>query len=114
MKKTNSKLVIIVAVVLAFITVSSYLIFFSKETDTRESCEANGGYWTVIPGIEVCNYPSDDAGKECTDSSQCEYRCLAPLGTEEGTSFTGSCQESSFIDCYTEIKDGVVIGGLCI
>ncbi len=49
--------------------------------DTQAKCEAKGGRWggTAIgrgrsPG---CNLPTKDAGKKCSDSSQCESACIA-------------------------------------
>lgn len=41
-------------------------------------CEARGGKWEQrgFVGVLKCNLPTSDAGKECTDSSQCESVCI--------------------------------------
>ena len=45
---------------------------------TREACLAAGGQWDDVSGrghITGCNLPTNDGGKSCTDSSQCEGLC---------------------------------------
>ena len=47
----------------------------------QATCEAQGGKWSRI-GLaprESCNLPTLDAGKVCSDSSECEGACLADL-----------------------------------
>lgn len=49
--------------------------------DTQTKCEAKGGQWGgVVSGrgrSPGCNLPTNDAGKKCSDSSQCESVCIA-------------------------------------
>jgi hypothetical protein len=49
--------------------------------DTQAKCDARGGRWGGdisgrgrSPG---CSLPTQDAGKKCSDSSQCESVCIA-------------------------------------
>jgi len=47
----------------------------------KETCLAKNGKWAKI-GLfpeEECNLPTSDAGRECSDVSQCEGTCLADL-----------------------------------
>lgn len=51
---------------------------------TAAQCTASGGHWQRIcmMGTLACVTPYADAGKACTDGSECAgKRCLAPTGT---------------------------------
>ena len=39
----------------------------------------------------ACVFPSNDAGRICDDSSDCEGLCRAPLNTPAGTAVKGTC-----------------------
>lgn len=39
----------------------------------------------------ACVYPATDAGKTCTDSSQCQSLCMTSVGTPAGTRASGTC-----------------------
>jgi len=52
-----------------------------KFTNDKESCIKLGGKWEG--GIEECNMPTNDSGKVCFDSSECEGVCIAQLSQEE-------------------------------
>ena len=88
----------------------------------KESCEAAGGKWEINDAA-VCNLPTSDSGKECTDSSQCEGLCIAELSSEEynkaikGTVIytKGRCSgETSVLGCTPIVNDGKVFGILCM
>lgn len=51
----------------------------------KESCELLGGWWGTIGRmrVEICNLPTSDAGKECSDSDECEGYCIAELSRED-------------------------------
>jgi hypothetical protein len=57
-----------------------------------------------------------DAGKVCTDSSQCLGRCLASKDAKVGQSkVTGLCQGYKHrIGCAGELAEGKVIHVICI
>ena len=50
------------------------------------------GVWRDGPETyPECNMPTLDAGKACSDSSQCESYCQAPKGVKIDTEATGQC-----------------------
>lgn len=77
----------------------------------RETCQQAGGRWQTsgILRIYGCLLPAKDAGKICTDDSQCQYNCNARSGEkpEPGQPATGQCQaNNTYTGCYIEIRDG--------
>jgi hypothetical protein len=67
-------------------------------------CGVNGGKWTRVCGEKDyrCLSPYADAGKACSDSSDCEGECVAdivelgpgtePIFVEPGMKVVGKCQ----------------------
>src|SRR3989338_3192292 len=62
---------------------------FIFETWFKQRCSTQGGIWQESPqefskkkvgclgrGMHYCNFPLPDAGKACTDSSECKGKCL--------------------------------------
>ncbi|MDO8669213.1 MAG: hypothetical protein Q7K65_02880 [Candidatus Buchananbacteria bacterium] len=83
----------------------------AKELDNeRAECELKGGKWInhgdLYPPKPVCNLPTADAGKKCTDSDQCESYCQAPKNSKIGVNTTGTCYEWKLAECMQEVKDG--------
>ena len=75
-------------------------------------CESAGGLWNnwsfgVGRGPE-CNLSTSDAGKECTDYSQCESWCEAREGANTGSQESGFCHGYKLANCMHEVIDGVV------
>lgn len=96
-----------------------------KVPDTKASCEAAGGTWAAfgISPIEKCVLPASDAGKECSDSSECEGSCIAELSKEDNDKVSrgeavpakGKCTSSkSVFGCFPIVTQGKVDGILCI
>lgn len=90
-----------------------------QDLKDQASCVKNGGEWVRggLAGSFGCVLPAPDAGKSCTDSSQCTYRCFTNSGdnTSIGQTTTGQCQEnSSPFGCRTEIVGGKVEPTLCV
>lgn len=90
----------------------------------KESCEAQGGKWGNI-GLspeDVCNLPTSDAGKECSDSDECEGSCIAELSKRDwdkavyGVVYTkGKCTAWKItVGCHAFVEDGKVEGILCV
>ena len=86
----------------------------------QSSCEAQGGKWGPL-GLfpkEVCNLPTTDAGKACSDSSQCQSACIAALTQEQFDDVfrngailqtTGACAAwHILVGCIPFVEDGVV------
>lgn len=90
----------------------------ARSLKTEPSCIAKGGQWQRVGRIQQlsCVLPTSDAGKACTDASQCEMLCLATgADVVPGTAVTGQCSASTNIfGCLTRVKDGKVEGTLCI
>ena len=83
----------------------------------QEQCKAEGGFIRGVGmfGIPACVKPYPDAGKRCSDSSECQGMCKAPDSAVVGSSSTGSCQaENNEVGCYSEIETGTVIARMCI
>ena len=126
-------ILVIVFVIIAGITIYSYTKQIeqppTKQNITttptdKESCEALGGIWGRV-GLslnEECNLPTSDAGKECSDSDDCEGSCIAELSKEDqdkarqGVVYTkGKCTAWKItLGCQAFVEDGKVRGILCV
>jgi hypothetical protein len=88
-------------------------------TDVVANCEAKGG--TIRPvgisGSRACVIPYKDAGKDCTDSADCEGECWANSGdTRPGSDgmVHGQCQpDNMHLGCHTKVTDGKASGSIC-
>jgi len=71
-----------------------------------------------VPEYFVCVVPYADAGKECTDSSQCDGDCLVwESDIKYGEEVAGKCQAETPIEsgCYAQVRNGFAIEpGLCV
>ncbi len=68
-------------------------------------------------GLPACVLRYQDAGKRCSDSSQCEGRCLANGDSfpAEGKEAVGECQPTSdSCGCWAEIRDGRALRPVCV
>ncbi|PIE01082.1 MAG: hypothetical protein CSA79_01285 [Thiothrix nivea] len=84
-----------------------------------QQCEQGGGRWVRggIAGFYGCLRPAPDAGKRCTDSSQCAHHCNAVPGTEPppGTATSGQCQaNNNYSGCHIEIRQGIAQPRYCV
>jgi hypothetical protein len=90
----------------------------------REACEAGGGKW-VVSAIHVqgfCNNRTHDAGRACSDASECEGTCAANLTLKETIAamneskiVEGRCSEWRISDgCNAIVREGKVRGMLCV
>lgn len=85
----------------------------------KDACAAKGGEVRQegMLGTYRCTVPFADAGKACTDKSDCEGKCLLPPESEAaaGDAAAGACQASdSPFGCYAEILDGKIAAALCV
>jgi len=87
----------------------------------KAQCEADGGkykcYGFCTPSYtRFCDFPYQDAGKSCSDNSECTGFCIADE-FECKSDCTGTCAtyRLSMCDDPTELRDGVVFytGILC-
>lgn len=85
---------------------------------SKKACEAEGGNWQKVGRAQLaaCVLPASDAGKQCSDSRDCEVACITlKEGLKPGTSMAGQCHESTnLFGCRTHITEGVAEPTLCI
>lgn len=57
-----------------------------------------------------------DAGKSCTDGSQCQAgRCQGPMEAASRENVTGQCQPTNMaFGCYTTITNGRMGAAICV
>ncbi|MEZ5534101.1 MAG: hypothetical protein R3F02_00615 [Thiolinea sp.] len=84
-----------------------------------QQCENSGGRWVRggIAGFYGCLRPARDAGKSCTDSSECEYHCNASAGSSPaaGSPASGQCQsDNNYSGCNIEIRKGIAQPRYCV
>ena len=97
----------------------------SAVVQSARECSQLGGKWrNACPGKPTrCFIPYADAGKSCSDSSECEGECIidiairceavgkctVPVEPEPGTRMMGACQhELDECSSLVIVKDGVV------
>lgn len=89
----------------------------SVPTD-QASCEAQGGTWGRPSLMEKkqCNRPTADAGKKCSDHSECESDCVTEDSVPAGTEATGKCfgWTVTLGKCMNLVKDGKAQGVICV
>lgn len=83
------------------------------------ACAAKGG--TVRPVCRMqkpaCVIAYADAGKTCSDKSDCQGRCLyrGEAPADPATAVTGQCQANSDpCGCFTTVVKGHVGPGMCV
>lgn len=99
-------------------------ITFANRTataDERKACEATGG--EARPAgkaqFDMCVQTYPDAGKTCSDASDCLGRCVLEVGIdatpERGTLVTGVCEaDTDQFGCTPLVNGGVFEGAICI
>jgi hypothetical protein len=87
----------------------------------QEACAQAGGEVRQegMLGLPRCVIPYEDAGKVCSDGSDCEGRCLASDDVSdyeaEPGEIQGRCEaDDSPFGCYAEIHDGTLEGMICV
>ncbi len=81
------------------------------------ACAAKGG--TVKPvgkaQIPTCVTPYADAGKACTDKSQCQGGCILEGNLEPQGAVTGQCQKTDRqFGCYAKVENGKATAAICV
>jgi hypothetical protein len=82
-----------------------------------EKCRSDGGTIESVGifGHPICVRPYADAGKVCSDKSECLGRCLAPVGAALDSRMTGTCEKDDSNECSYIVGQGVVtVGNLCL
>jgi hypothetical protein len=84
------------------------------DIQTADECTKAGGTWGRVGllGTEACTLPSPDAGKQCSDSSECAGQCWS--SDAPGQPGKGMCQPTNMpFGCHSEVLNGVVQPALC-
>ena len=85
---------------------------------SEQACVAQQGEWRKVGKRQrfACILPASDAGKACTDSSQCEVACVSPsLSAQPAGEVTGQCQATTHrFGCRAFVENGKVGPALCI
>lgn len=85
------------------------------------NCAARGGVIDTVGRLQrqVCRVPYADAGKTCSNKSDCTAHCI--LDREEGDSapasgpVTGKCQQYQMqFGCFSEVDGGKVKTTICV
>lgn len=84
---------------------------------TEASCAARGG--VIQRGgklqLPTCVTPYADAGKSCTDKSQCQGACIVEGNLEPQSGVTGQCQKTDRqFGCYAKVENGKTVGAICV
>ena len=113
--------------ILIVVGIASFIALNQWERLDRLACEKAGGMWSRVflhGPIQYsypfsCDFPTTDAGKECTDSSECTTFCLAP-GREEARSadiVVGTCYGRTMFPnqgCFEFVEKGKIrLSGGC-
>lgn len=91
--------------------------FFPRELSAtdRAACTSAGGRVERRGRLqaEACVRPFADAGKACTDTSQCQGKCVSTGNATDATA--GQCQaDDRLFGCYSEIKSGKAVNTICV
>lgn len=91
----------------------------SPPTQTADAaCTARGGQMERVGRAQTlqCVISYADAGKACTDGSQCAAgRCQGPMEAASRENVTGQCQPSNTaFGCYTTITNGRMGAAICV
>jgi len=83
----------------------------------EKACKRSGGTWKPVGMARsmacITGYP--DAGKSCTDSSQCKGGCLYDHQRSNGNQVFGKCKEdNNNFGCSMFVKNGKRAGGMCV
>jgi hypothetical protein len=85
--------------------------------DDPQACTARGGTMQRIclQGKLTCVETYKDAGKPCTDKSQCLGQCRYSGSAAPGASVVGECQRTSDpCGCFATVASGKHQGTLCV
>ena len=124
-KKPQKKTLIIwasISGILIVVGIASLVLLNQWERLDRLVCEKAGGTLGYVSSPPVvpysypfsCDFPTTDAGKECTDSSQCETFC-SPI--DNSSPVVGQCYGRTVWPnegCVKLLKAGkIVVSGAC-
>ena len=85
---------------------------------TETECLSLGGTWGLHGATEVagpfCASPTADGGKACSDSLECQGRCLADSSSSPGAQARGKCAASYYPGaCFAAVEGNRVQSRIC-
>ena len=90
----------------------------AENAQAKTACAAEGGTFFVEGLAEnpVCEHPAGDAGKVCSDSSECSIRCLAPEKALLHDKVMGKCDawQHTIGRCIGTVEGGNATRALCV
>lgn len=89
----------------------------NASSSEEQACKARGGEMRRIclMGELACVEKYRDAGKACTDKSQCMGQCRYRGDAPVGSSVVGECQRTTDpCGCFGTVENGKFIGSLCV
>lgn len=106
----------------AFVLISACSSFHETPAPEQDSlastCLAGGGTMKQVGKLQnwKCITPYKDAGKVCSDSSQCEGACQTNVTTQPGTGqVNGTCQaDNNHFGCSATVVNGKLGRALCV
>lgn len=81
------------------------------------ACSAKGGTIQTVgrAQIQTCVTPYADAGKACTDKSQCQGACILEGNLEPRGPVAGQCQKTDRqFGCYARVEGGKATAAICV
>ena len=81
------------------------------------ACSAKGGSIQPVGKAQIptCVIPYADAGKVCTDKSECEGACILEGNIETTGAVAGTCQKTNRqFGCYAKVVNGKSTGAICV
>jgi len=84
--------------------------------ETQTACASYGGEWRPVCRMQkpACVISFKDAGKSCSDSSECSGRCTTAMGATPGTAVKGTCTANSDpCGCFQLVVNGKADHSLC-
>jgi hypothetical protein len=83
---------------------------------TEEACISAGGSWRSagMLGSMMCHFRPTDAGKACTDSTECESRCVTASLVDYQARTRGICDDSFLpYGCQQRVHNGKAGEAVC-
>ena len=119
-KQTFALISLIIALFFVCACTVSNEVQAPERPQSKDACEAQGGEWGEVFGAtrkNWCRLPTTDAGKPCTNSSQCESFCVTDANfpaNANDAQIVGACyQNDSPLGCLS-ILDDERISIICI
>lgn len=81
------------------------------------ACSAKGGSIQPVGKAQIptCVTPYADAGKACTDKSDCQGQCVLEGNLEVQGPVTGACQKTDRqFGCYARVVNGKATAAICV